>query len=321
MDASGAEARVAHTWSWRFSTSCVRTPAHVKSCARCWTSASRATVPLPSEAAGRLGVHPKTLTRAAAAGRVAGARRVGRHWRFDPAELALEPPRGAPAAPDPRSLTFAGSRRSRGRDSDRRFRVASGRLRAAYGTLPWSVRIPRREGGRTESMRFAQDAAAPDRSATPSTKSRSNRHWVGVRDGARALNPRGDGQPALRGERAMSVKPRTRKDGTRSGRSAGGRTAPTDLGCSRSRRMPIRGTARLASEAARSARRPATHGSRRPDTRTVGDRAVGSRTRGHACRSTRERYAEVYGVHIAPWLDDVPLGQFSVRCCPDGRPR
>jgi hypothetical protein len=24
--------------------------------------------------------------------------------------------------------------------------------------------------------------------------------------------------------------------------------------------------------------------------------------------STRERYAEVYGVHIAPWLDDVPLG-------------
>ena len=45
----------------------------------------------PTEAAGRLGVHPKTLTRAAAAGRVAGARRVGRHWRFDPAELALEP--------------------------------------------------------------------------------------------------------------------------------------------------------------------------------------------------------------------------------------
>ena len=27
--------------------------------------------------------------------------------------------------------------------------------------------------------------------------------------------------------------------------------------------------------------------------------------------STRNRYAEVYSVHIAPWLDDVPLGQFS----------
>jgi len=55
----------------------------------------------PNEAAEHLGVHPKTLTRAAAAGRVAGARRVGRHWRFDPAELALEPPRGASAAPRP----------------------------------------------------------------------------------------------------------------------------------------------------------------------------------------------------------------------------
>ena len=55
----------------------------------------------PNEAAEQLGVHPKTLTRAAAAGRVAGARRVGRHWRFDPAELALEPPRGASAAPRP----------------------------------------------------------------------------------------------------------------------------------------------------------------------------------------------------------------------------
>jgi hypothetical protein len=27
--------------------------------------------------------------------------------------------------------------------------------------------------------------------------------------------------------------------------------------------------------------------------------------------STRDRYADVYSVHIAPWLDDVPLGHFS----------
>jgi integrase len=27
--------------------------------------------------------------------------------------------------------------------------------------------------------------------------------------------------------------------------------------------------------------------------------------------STRNRYAEVYSVHVAPWLDDVPLGQFG----------
>jgi excisionase family DNA binding protein len=53
----------------------------------------------PTEAAVRLGVHPKTLTRAAAAGRVVGALRVGRHWRFDPAELALESPYGASAEP------------------------------------------------------------------------------------------------------------------------------------------------------------------------------------------------------------------------------
>ena len=53
----------------------------------------------PPEAAGRLGVHAKTLTRAAAAGRVAGARRVGRHWRFDPEALALHPPGGVPPAP------------------------------------------------------------------------------------------------------------------------------------------------------------------------------------------------------------------------------
>lgn len=53
----------------------------------------------PTEAAMRLGVHPKTLTGAAAAGRVVGATRVGRHWRFVPAELALEAAHRAPAAP------------------------------------------------------------------------------------------------------------------------------------------------------------------------------------------------------------------------------
>jgi len=54
----------------------------------------------PIEAATRLGVHPKTLTRAAGAGRVPGARRVGRHWRFDPEALALHPP-GSTSPPAP----------------------------------------------------------------------------------------------------------------------------------------------------------------------------------------------------------------------------
>jgi excisionase family DNA binding protein len=55
----------------------------------------------PREAAKRLGIHPKTLTRAAAAGRVAGARRVGRHWRFDPAELILAPRHSPPGQAPP----------------------------------------------------------------------------------------------------------------------------------------------------------------------------------------------------------------------------
>ena len=45
----------------------------------------------PAEAAMRLGVHVKTLTRAARQGRVPGARLVGRAWRFDPSQLDLEP--------------------------------------------------------------------------------------------------------------------------------------------------------------------------------------------------------------------------------------
>jgi len=36
-------------------------------------------------------------------------------------------------------------------------------------------------------MWFAQDAAAPERRRDAEHESRSNSHWVGVRDGARAL--------------------------------------------------------------------------------------------------------------------------------------
>jgi excisionase family DNA binding protein len=48
----------------------------------------------PTEAAAQLSVHPKTLTRAAADGRVPGAQRVGKAWRFRADGLALEPPAG-----------------------------------------------------------------------------------------------------------------------------------------------------------------------------------------------------------------------------------
>jgi excisionase family DNA binding protein len=53
----------------------------------------------PTQAADRLGIHPKTLTRAAVAGRVPGAVRVGRAWRFPADELQLNPPAGVRAAP------------------------------------------------------------------------------------------------------------------------------------------------------------------------------------------------------------------------------
>ena len=55
----------------------------------------------PEQAAHRLGIHPKTLTRAAAAGRVAGAVKVGRSWRFKPDEVALAPPKRSRPAPPP----------------------------------------------------------------------------------------------------------------------------------------------------------------------------------------------------------------------------
>jgi excisionase family DNA binding protein len=53
----------------------------------------------PAAAAARLTVHPKTLVRAAAAGRVPGAVRVGRAWRFHRDGLTLEPPAGIAAVP------------------------------------------------------------------------------------------------------------------------------------------------------------------------------------------------------------------------------
>jgi hypothetical protein len=51
------------------------------------------------EAAARLGVHPTTLTKAALAGRVRGAQKIGsRNWRYRQADLELLPP--APADHD-----------------------------------------------------------------------------------------------------------------------------------------------------------------------------------------------------------------------------
>jgi len=81
----------------------------------------------PREAAKRLGIHPKTLTRAAAAGRVAGARRVGRHWRFDPAELILAPPHRPPGQPPPILAPLRSGPRTAAADAIRTAGTASSR--------------------------------------------------------------------------------------------------------------------------------------------------------------------------------------------------
>lgn len=68
----------------------------------------------PADAAERLGVHAKTLTRAAREGRVPGARRVGRAWRFDASQLDLLPVSRASIRPSPtrRPRAHAGARTS-----------------------------------------------------------------------------------------------------------------------------------------------------------------------------------------------------------------
>ena len=59
----------------------------------------------PAAAAERLGLHPKTLVRAAGAGRVPGARRIGSGWRFDPETLDVLPMQGGTREKTPRALT------------------------------------------------------------------------------------------------------------------------------------------------------------------------------------------------------------------------
>lgn len=77
----------------------------------------------PAEAGARLGVHPKTLTRAAAAGRVPNAVRVGRAWRFRADGLALEPPASMSIAP----IALRQARRSPSHDATNAIRNGGGK--------------------------------------------------------------------------------------------------------------------------------------------------------------------------------------------------
>jgi excisionase family DNA binding protein len=53
----------------------------------------------------QLGLHPNTLVRMARAGRVGGARKVGREWRFPVAELEILPAAGERHAATPTAMT------------------------------------------------------------------------------------------------------------------------------------------------------------------------------------------------------------------------
>lgn len=53
----------------------------------------------PAEAAKVVRMHPKSLTRAAADGRVIGSVRVGHGWRFRASALEILPPTQAPITP------------------------------------------------------------------------------------------------------------------------------------------------------------------------------------------------------------------------------
>lgn len=63
----------------------------------------------PEQAAHRLGLHPKTVARMAREGRLAGAVKVGKGWRFRPDGLVPAPPR----RPEPVSPTVSSVRRAR----------------------------------------------------------------------------------------------------------------------------------------------------------------------------------------------------------------
>lgn len=63
-------------------------------------------------AASHLGIHTKTLERAARAGRVVGARRVGDQWRFGERELDVLPSVRRKPSPRPRRQTSRASCKS-----------------------------------------------------------------------------------------------------------------------------------------------------------------------------------------------------------------
>ena len=110
----------------------------------------------------------------------------------------------------------------------------------------------------------------------------------------------------------MSVRPRARKDGTR-----GWQVRWRENGSNRSRMFALKKDADAWDREVQRRRQLGPLAVQQLTARggpTLGQWVTDRWALEHAVMladSTRERYAEVYGVHIAPWLNDVPLGQFG----------
>ena len=110
----------------------------------------------------------------------------------------------------------------------------------------------------------------------------------------------------------MSAKPRTRKDGTR-----GWEVRWRENGANRSRTFTLKRDADAWDREVARRKQLGPLAVRQLTARggpTMGQWITERWAPEHAVTldpSTRERYAEVYGVHIAPWLDDVPLGHIG----------
>ena len=110
----------------------------------------------------------------------------------------------------------------------------------------------------------------------------------------------------------MSVRPRTRKDGTR-----GWEVRWRENDANRSRMFALKKDADEWDREVQRRRQLGPIAVQQLTARggpTLGQWVTERWASEHAvllADSTRNRYAEVYSVHIAPWLDDVPLGQFG----------
>ena len=135
---------------------------------------------------------------------------------------------------------------------------------------------------------------------------------LGVRGVAGADARWGAAKPLVPEDRTVSVEPVTRKDGSRAWKSRwreNGRERARTFTLKRDADAWDREVARRKQLGPLAVQQLTTRGGP-----TLGQWIEQRWAVEHAALladSTRDRYADVYSVHIAPWLDDVPIGHFS----------